>query len=180
MPTCLPLLPRPSPRVNNSLRFGSRCASQPARHQSSARFISRSTHSPIFFSHTTLTTEKARRKTMKLIALLSILTLGSTLSLALPEPQDNDYRPPPRPSPRPRYPPCGGLLGIQCPSEKQVCIDNPWTCSQAVDCAGICVYPTFCGGIAGFPCPKGQTCVDDPRDDCDPNNGGADCGGLCV
>ena len=23
-------------------------------------------------------------------------------------------------------------------------------------------------------------CVDDPSDDCDPNNGGADCGGLCV
>jgi hypothetical protein len=38
----------------------------------------------------------------------------------------------------------------------------------------------FCGGIAGFPCPEGQTCVDDPSDDCDPANGGADCGGICV
>lgn len=37
----------------------------------------------------------------------------------------------------------------------------------------------FCGGIAGFPCPGEGTCVDDPRDDCDPENGGADCGGLC-
>ncbi len=40
--------------------------------------------------------------------------------------------------------------------------------------------PQFCGGIAGFPCPDGQICVDDPNDDCDPENGGADCGGMCV
>jgi hypothetical protein len=40
--------------------------------------------------------------------------------------------------------------------------------------------PAFCGGIAGFPCPTGQTCIDDPSDDCDPNQGGADCGGICV
>jgi hypothetical protein len=38
----------------------------------------------------------------------------------------------------------------------------------------------FCGGIAGFPCPGEGTCVDDPSDDCDPQQGGADCGGLCV
>src|SRR5205814_9221708 len=38
----------------------------------------------------------------------------------------------------------------------------------------------FCGGIAGFPCPTGYTCVDDPSDSCDPNAGGADCGGICV
>lgn len=37
----------------------------------------------------------------------------------------------------------------------------------------------FCGGIAGFPCPGEGDCVDDPRDDCDPERGGADCGGLC-
>lgn len=37
----------------------------------------------------------------------------------------------------------------------------------------------FCGGIAGFPCPEGYTCVDDPSDDCDPTRGGADCGGIC-
>jgi hypothetical protein len=39
---------------------------------------------------------------------------------------------------------------------------------------------TFCGGIAGFPCPSGFECVDDPRDDCSPCRGGADCGGICV
>ena len=38
---------------------------------------------------------------------------------------------------------------------------------------------SFCGGIAGIECPKGEVCVDDPNDDCDPNNGGADCGGFC-
>lgn len=38
----------------------------------------------------------------------------------------------------------------------------------------------FCGGIAGIACPAGQECVDDPSDTCDPENGGADCGGVCV
>lgn len=38
----------------------------------------------------------------------------------------------------------------------------------------------FCGGLIGKPCPKGYTCVDDPSDDCDPEHGGADCGGICV
>jgi hypothetical protein len=36
-----------------------------------------------------------------------------------------------------------------------------------------------CGGIAGLPCPSGQECVDDPNDDCDPKQGGRDCGGIC-
>jgi hypothetical protein len=38
----------------------------------------------------------------------------------------------------------------------------------------------MCGGIAGFQCPAGKTCVDDPGDDCDPTRGGADCSGICV
>ncbi|NGO76348.1 hypothetical protein G6045_11850 [Streptomyces sp. YC504] len=38
----------------------------------------------------------------------------------------------------------------------------------------------MCGGFAGFSCPEGKTCVDDPRDECVPANGGADCGGLCA
>jgi hypothetical protein len=37
----------------------------------------------------------------------------------------------------------------------------------------------FCGGIAAFPCPGSGSCVDDPRDDCDPARGGADCSGVC-
>jgi hypothetical protein len=38
----------------------------------------------------------------------------------------------------------------------------------------------FCGGFGGIACPAGYTCVDDPSDTCDPRNGGADCGGICV
>jgi len=38
----------------------------------------------------------------------------------------------------------------------------------------------FCGGFAGFPCPEGYSCEDDPNDGCDPTRGGADCGGVCV
>jgi hypothetical protein len=37
----------------------------------------------------------------------------------------------------------------------------------------------FCGGIAGIACPTGSVCVDDPTDSCNPNQGGADCGGYC-
>jgi hypothetical protein len=37
-----------------------------------------------------------------------------------------------------------------------------------------------CGGFAGTPCPDGLTCVDDPSDSCDPNQGGADCMGVCI
>jgi hypothetical protein len=44
---------------------------------------------------------------------------------------------------------------------------------------GECSPRVFCGGIAGFPCPGAGMCVDDPSDECDPEQGGADCGGLC-
>jgi hypothetical protein len=39
---------------------------------------------------------------------------------------------------------------------------------------------TSCGGLAGKSCPAGKACVDDPADECDPANGGADCPGICV
>jgi hypothetical protein len=38
----------------------------------------------------------------------------------------------------------------------------------------------LCGGIAAIRCPAGYACVDDPSDACDPDQGGADCGGICV
>jgi hypothetical protein len=38
----------------------------------------------------------------------------------------------------------------------------------------------FCGGIGALRCTAGLDCVDDPRDSCDPERGGADCGGICV
>jgi len=37
-----------------------------------------------------------------------------------------------------------------------------------------------CGGIAGLACPGSGKCVDDPSDTCDPERGGADCGGICT
>ena len=40
--------------------------------------------------------------------------------------------------------------------------------------------PPVCGGVAGFECPSPLVCVDDPSDNCDPAQGGADCGGICV
>jgi hypothetical protein len=36
--------------------------------------------------------------------------------------------------------------------------------------------PPTCGFAA---CPQGLTCQDDPRDNCDPTRGGADCPGRC-
>jgi hypothetical protein len=54
---------------------------------------------------------------------------------------------------------------------------------EVVDGQGICTAnePTgpACGGIAARQCPGAGQCVDDASDDCDPDNGGADCGGLC-
>ncbi|MDH3285202.1 MAG: hypothetical protein OEQ13_10710 [Acidobacteriota bacterium] len=38
----------------------------------------------------------------------------------------------------------------------------------------------FCGGVAGIECPDNLICVDDHRDDCCPQAGGTDCGGVCV
>jgi hypothetical protein len=76
--------------------------------------------------------------------------------------------------------PCGFKIA-PCPSG-QICKKTDPTCDRGENCAGICVpAPVFCGGIAGIPCrEKGQICVDDPTDDCDPANGGADCAGMCV
>jgi len=76
---------------------------------------------------------------------------------------------------------CGGeVINPSFCQSGEVCIDNPTTGSMAVDHRGICIKKVFCGGIASFPCPGNLTCVDDPSDSCDPNNGGADCGGMCV
>lgn len=67
------------------------------------------------------------------------------------------------------------------------CPDGTFSCARAEcrdgACAVVldaCTDPGFCGGIAGFPCPPGLTCVDNPNDECDPQQGGADCGGMCV
>jgi hypothetical protein len=85
--------------------------------------------------------------------------------------------------PKATYASCGGfrIKPVDCP-EGEICVDDPYIsgCGMACDMPGICVEPVFCGGFAGIPCKDGKMCVDDPRDDCDPSNGGADCGGICV
>jgi hypothetical protein len=51
---------------------------------------------------------------------------------------------------------------------------------SAVDALGDEPPLIFCGGFLGLQCSEGYACKDDPRDDCDPHRGGADCNGLCV
>jgi hypothetical protein len=56
------------------------------------------------------------------------------------------------------------------------------TCDVVDDepvCSPIPPSGPFCGGFAGISCPGSGICVDDATDDCDPNNGGFDCGGVC-
>ncbi|KAF2823209.1 hypothetical protein CC86DRAFT_64403 [Ophiobolus disseminans] len=96
----------------------------------------------------------------------------------------------PKPTPTPTllplnpHPICGGGRGnYHSCDEGYVCITDPYTpgCGPACDALGICVKDKMCGGFAGFKCEeKGTLCHDDPRDECDPKLGGADCGGLCV
>ncbi|KAK0638472.1 hypothetical protein B0T16DRAFT_226284 [Cercophora newfieldiana] len=86
--------------------------------------------------------------------------------------------------PRETYQSCGGMRikPVDC-AKGFICVDDPYVrgCGMACDRPGICVKPEFCGGFAGFACKdKNKICVDDPRDDCDPLNGGADCGGICI
>jgi hypothetical protein len=75
---------------------------------------------------------------------------------------------------------CAAVLcpvGDKCVLGDVICVRAP--CPPRATCVPDPTV-TRCGGIAGRPCPTGQTCVDDPGDSCDPNNGGADCGGICV
>jgi hypothetical protein len=49
--------------------------------------------------------------------------------------------------------------------------------SESAD--GAAASPIPCGGLAGWRCPLGLICFDDPRDHCS-DRCGADCGGICV
>jgi hypothetical protein len=69
--------------------------------------------------------------------------------------------------------PCPDGSSLSCPTAE--CLNGKCAVSYEP-----CSDPGFCGGIAGFPCPPGLICVDDRGDDCDPNEGGADCAGICV
>lgn len=88
---------------------------------------------------------------------------------------------------------CGGLA--VCRSRPELCPEifkpvcgcdgrtYPSACSAAaahvsVSADGACPK-VLCGGVTGAACPGVGQCVDDSSDDCDPENGGADCGGVC-
>ena len=93
--------------------------------------------------------------------------------------------------------PTGACAGTgTCAPEPQLCPDifnpvcgcdgktysNACAASAAgasVGSTGACPPVQTCGGFLGTPCPGGGKCVDDPTDDCDPSNGGADCIGIC-
>ncbi|CAF3449490.1 hypothetical protein SNK03_002421 [Fusarium graminearum] len=85
------------------------------------------------------------------------------------------------------YQSCGGFRAKPPPPCKKNthCVDDPRTpgdCGMACDKPGICApkKPQSCGGFAGLSCPKGLYCYDDPKDECDPKKGGADCPGICL
>ncbi len=76
---------------------------------------------------------------------------------------------------------CGGRTihrrgcpaGYEC-TGAQMAWDAPGNCTP------VAPAEEFCGGIAGISCSKStDVCIDDPNDSCDPDNGGADCGGVC-
>ena len=70
----------------------------------------------------------------------------------------------------------GRTYGNACEAARAgVSVAHPGPCRGPDDATG-----RFCGGLAAVPCPAGYICVDDPRDDCDPQRGGADCPGICV
>jgi hypothetical protein len=75
---------------------------------------------------------------------------------------------------------CGGFIA---PAMQHEC-PTGYSCRHLEaglhpDMPGHCYQ--FCGGFAGFAChDPAASCVDDPSDSCDPTNGGADCGGICV
>jgi hypothetical protein len=85
------------------------------------------------------------------------------------------------------YQACGGFVATPtpCPTD-YTCIDDPRRggCGMACDIPGICVpndSPT-CAGFIGKSCPadSGLQCYDYPGDGCDPDDGGADCSGICL
>ncbi len=69
---------------------------------------------------------------------------------------------------------CGGrtINPHACP-DNYLCMGD----TQMVDATGKCMQQ--CGGFANFQCNDGTSCVDNWTDSCDPNKGGADCGGVC-
>jgi len=111
--------------------------------------------------------------------------------------------------PEPSGPFCGGIAAFECPGQGSCVDNPNDGCDPergGADCGGLCecnvralcirgfafdaspevcarvpdaVAGPFCGGFAGIACPGAGSCVDNPNDGCDPERGGADCGGVC-
>lgn len=67
--------------------------------------------------------------------------------------------------------PCAAVLcapGTNCEAQ-----------NGSASCVPVVPAAPQCGGIAGIRCPGAGSCADDATDSCDPQNGGADCGGRC-
>ena len=82
---------------------------------------------------------------------------------------------------------CMSLPGDQVAGSSEVapayqcsCADG--TTSSGSSCASTsAIVPEPCGGFAGTSCSdKSMECIDDPSDSCNPEDGGADCIGICV
>lgn len=67
--------------------------------------------------------------------------------------------------------------GEHCAIAPVFCIRAP--CPPQPQCIPDEMPSNMCGGIAGLPCPGNGKCVDDPNDNCDPEDAGADCAGIC-
>jgi len=103
---------------------------------------------------------------------------------------------------------CGGFAGISCPSGYSCQLDGVYPDAAghcvadapvhtAKDAGRVESGPSVdsgpsdeggidaesaprCGGFAGFVCPSGFDCEDNPSDSCDPAAGDRDCMGICV
>jgi hypothetical protein len=74
---------------------------------------------------------------------------------------------------------CTQVITPYCGCDGKTRYSNTGCVFDRYDHTGACQNET-CGGIANLPCPDGKVCVEDPNDTCDPNNGGADCPGMCI
>lgn len=82
-------------------------------------------------------------------------------------------------NPSPPEDPCAAVdcvIGNHCVATNVQCVKAP--CPPIFTCVPD-APAVHCGGIAGIACPGSGKCVDDPTDSCDPQGGGADCGGIC-
>ncbi|CAG9954055.1 unnamed protein product [Clonostachys rosea f. rosea IK726] len=82
-----------------------------------------------------------------------------------------------------KYSDCGGnrITPKNCPSGSR-CYPDPRVPGADSNMPGICIpnNQPQCHGFIGLSCPSGLTCYDVPEDGCDPQNGGADCIGVCL